>query len=187
MRIVLDALELGAVKVEAGEQAAVQPVDVAAAAAVGRVVAGAGPEAVHGEGEGGDDLLVGLGPLPEDLRVALDQVAVDLVEVDHGLLDVAALLLEHLVAHADGVLEQAQPLARLALLLVVARRQLAAQHDHGQQQRVPHLRRARPQVRNVVHHVRRRRPLGVPRRDARPERVREHQLPPARVPLLAHI
>lgn len=59
------------------------------------------PELLHGALEVLEDLLVGLGPLPQDLGVALDQVAVDPVDVEVGV-DLAAV---DLIAHRDGVLE----------------------------------------------------------------------------------
>jgi len=119
MGVVFDSFELGLVKLEPRLHAPMKLAHFARAPTVCFDGLGLVPEDAHRVADSPDDLLVGLRALPQDLRVALDEVAVDLVEVDYGLLDVTALLWQNLVSHADCVLELAQPLAGLALLLVV--------------------------------------------------------------------
>jgi hypothetical protein len=185
--VVLNPLQLGLVKLQPRQQAPVQLADLAAGPAIRWIVARLLPEALHRLVHALDDLLVRLRALPQLLGMTLDKVPVDLVQIDHGILDVLALLLEHIGAHADGVLEVAQPLAGVALLLIVLHGQVVAEDDDGQQQRVLDLGRARPQVLDALDHVGRRRALGVARRDARAERVRQHELPAAGEAALADV
>lgn len=158
----------------------------AAGPAVLGLIFGPVPEAVHGQPEGFDDLLVSLWSFPEHLGVALDQVPVDLVQVDRLLLDVAVAL-DDLVAQRDGILQVPEPITRLALALLVLGGQLVAEKDGGQQHGVHGLGATLPEVGKARDDVRGLGALGEARRHARVECMREHQLPAARLTLLAHI
>ena len=123
MGVVFHAGELDAVEVQAGKHAAMKLTD-------GRretVVVDALAEPLGGRLDLADDLLVRLRPLPEDLGVALDEVAVDAVDVEVGV----NLVLVDLVAHRDGVLEPAQPIPRTALPDIARLRQVVRQDDDG--------------------------------------------------------
>lgn len=187
MSVVFDSLELGLVKLEARLHAPVKLAHLARRSAVRLDALGLVPEDAHRVADGPDDLLVGLRALPQDLRVALDEVAVDLVEVDYRLLYVTALLGQNLVAHADGVLELAQPLARLALLLVVLDREVVAEDDDGEEKGVHDLLGAGLKVLDALDHVGGLGALSIARGDPGAERVREHDFPSAGPPLLSHI
>lgn len=187
MSIVFDSLELGLVELEARLHAPVKLAHFARGSAVRLDGLGLVPKDAHRVADGPDDLLVGLWPLPQDLRMALDEVAVDLVEVDYRLLDVAALLGQNLVAHADGVLELAQPLAGLALLLVVLHRQVVTEDDDGEEERVHDLLRAGLEVLDALDHVGGLGALSIARGDSGAKRVREHDFPSAGPPLFSHI
>jgi len=120
--------------------------------------------------------------------VALDEVAIELVEIEHGILDVAGhLLLENLLAHADGALELAQPFAGVALLDVCFLGEIVAEDDDGEEQRVHDLLCACLEVLDACDHVRGRGALGVARGDAVLEGMREHHVPAARFAFFAYI
>ena len=91
------------------------------------VIVDALAEPLGGRPDLADDLLVRLGPLPEDLGMTLDEVAVDAVDVEVGV----DLVLIDLVAHRDGVLEPAQPIPRTALPDIARLGQVVRQDNDG--------------------------------------------------------
>ena len=121
--VVFHAGELDAVEVQAGKHATMKLTDG------GRetVVVDALAEPLGGRPDLADDLLVRLGPLPEDLGMTLDEVAVDAVDVEVGV----DLVLIDLVAHRDGVLEPAQPIPRTALPDIARLGQVVRQDNDG--------------------------------------------------------
>ena len=97
MGVVFHAGELDAVEVQAGKHATMKITN-------GRretVVVDALAEPLGGRLDLADDLLVRLGPLPEDLGMTLDEVAVDAVDVEVGV----DLVVVDLIPHRDGVLQ----------------------------------------------------------------------------------
>lgn len=186
-RVRVDALQLLAVEVVPARHARVEPPHLAAPAPLRVSAHDRGLEEAHGLAEAVEDLHVRARPLPQHLAVALDEVAVDEVEVDQAVLVDVRLAVVDLGAHADGVLELAQPVARLALLDVRLRAHVVAEDDRGQQHRVADLRRARLEVAHALDDVAARRALAEARRVAAAQRVREHQLPAPRQAFLAHV
>lgn len=134
-----------------------------------------------------DDGLVRLRPLPENLTVALDEITADGVDLEVPVLADVPFLVLNLVAHADGVLQLAQPIARVALLLVCRRRQVVREDDDGEEHRVAGLLGAKGEVLDGRDNVGARGALDVARRDAGAEAVGEHELPPARLALLPDV
>lgn len=100
--------------------------------------------------------------------MTLDKVTIQAVNLEQPILEILLVLLD-LVAQADGVFQAAQPVARVALLLVVGRREVVRQDDDGEEQRVADLRRARLEVRQRRDDVGARRALDVAGCDARAE------------------
>ncbi len=84
-----------------------QLIDLASSAIVRGIVARTAPELVHSAMNSFDNILVGLGALPEHLGVALGQVAVDLVDIDQRVPDILALFFECVEAHTNSVLKVA--------------------------------------------------------------------------------
>lgn len=80
-------------------------------------------EALHAQLHLPNQHEIRLGPLPHDVTVALDQVAVQPVDGQDSVLEIL-LLGVNLVAHADCVFQAAQPVACIALLLVVGGREV---------------------------------------------------------------
>lgn len=129
---------------------------------------------------------VGLRPLPHDVAMALDEVAAQAVNLHQAVLEVLLVLLD-LVAQADGVLEAAHPVARVALLLVVHRREVVGEDDGRQEQRMADLGGAGLEVREGALNVGAGRALDEARGDVCLEVVGEHHLPSARLALFPHV
>lgn len=180
MGVVLHAQEFDAVKVQTALHAAVQGGRLAAVHALGH---GALPKVVHGQLHLFNDALVGLRALPQDLAVALDEVAVEDLEVQ---LPVPLPLLD-LVAHGHGVLEAPQPVPRVPLLLVRLPGQVVRQDDDGQEHGVRYLCGTRYQMLDGSDNVRRRRSFNESSRNGSCKGMREHNLPATGLALFPHI
>lgn len=127
-----------------------------------------------------------LGPLPHDVAVALDQVAVQPVHGKDAVLEVLLLGVDF-VTHADCVLQAAQPVARITLLLVVGGREVVGEDDGGEKHRVADLAVAPAQVFERLDNVGAGRALDEARGDAGSEGVRQNHFPAAGSALFAHI
>lgn len=143
-------------------------------------------EALHAQLHLPDQHKVRLGPLPHDVAVALDQVAVQPVDGQDPVLEILLFGVD-LVAHADCVLQAAQPVAGVALLLVVGGREVVGEDDGGEEHRVANLTVAPAQVFERLDNVGAGRALDEARGDAGSEGVGQDHFPAAGFALFAHI
>lgn len=134
------------------------------------------------------NILIRLRPFPQHLRVTLHQIATNRIQLKHLIiLPHINIRLMDLLTHAHSMLQPPQPIPRIPLLLVILGAQIMAQYNHRQEQRMRHMSCTRFQMVNRLLQVRTLRPLCEATRHACAEVVGEHELPPARAPLLAHV